>query len=46
MPVDDIIDKTEIMIRKKSKDCLLPSDEEEIASVGASASGADAMVRT
>ena len=40
-----IISKMEIIIRKKNESCLLPSNEEEAASVGASASGVDAMVR-
>ena len=45
MPIDDVINKAEIIIRRKDEDCLLPSDEEETASVGTSASGADVMVR-
>jgi hypothetical protein len=45
MPIDDVINKTEIIIRRRDEDCLLPSDEEETTSVGTSASGADVMVR-
>ena len=45
MPVGDVVNKMEIIIRKENKNCLLPSDEEDTASVGASMSGADAMVR-
>ena len=45
MPIDDVINKIEITIRRKDEDCLLPSDEEETASVGTSASGADAIVK-
>ena len=42
---DGIINKMEIIIRKKNETCLLPSDEEETASIGTSASGADAIVK-
>ena len=45
MPVGDVVNKMEIIIRKENKNCLLPSDEEDTVSVGASTSGADAMVR-
>ena len=40
-----IISKMEIIIRKKNESYLLPSDEEETASVGTSASSADAIVK-
>ena len=45
MPVGDVVNKMEIIIRKENKNCLFPSDEEDTTFVGASASGADAMVR-
>ena len=45
MPIDDVINKIEITIRRKDEDCLLPSDEEETVSIGTSTSVVDAMVR-
>ena len=42
---DGIIGRMEIIIRKKNENWLLPSDEEETASVGTSSSGADAIVK-
>ena len=42
---DGVISKICIIIRKESESCLLPSDGEKVASVGASASGADVMVK-
>ena len=43
---NDVICKVCIVIRKENESCLLPSDGEEATSVGASAFGADAIVKT
>ena len=42
---DDVISKVYIVVRKENESCLLPSNGEEAMSVGASAFGADAMVK-
>ena len=43
---NDLISKVCVVVRKKNvRSCLLPSDGEETASVGTSASGADVMAK-
>ena len=42
---NDVICKVCIVIRKENESCLLPSDGEKATFVGASAFGADVMVK-
>ena len=43
--LNNVISKGCIIVSKGNKSCLLPSERGGVASVGASAFGADAMVR-